>query len=124
MSKCLIIYSPTPDSYLSSKEPEVVLAMQGMWLGSFCFITNYVPINNSSSEPKEEFLIRKSAIKGINNIVGYLHSHDVDFPNPSENDLIGLPECHIGVVWCDGKLNWYSRNNEIEIVEAIAERDF
>ena len=119
MPKCLVLYSEMPTKYLSSEEPEIVLAMQGMWLSSMCFISNYVPISNSSSTPRENFLIRKSSIKDIDNIVGYLHTHEPHLPNPSPADLEGLPECHIGVVWCDGKLSLYRRNNEIEVVLAF-----
>jgi len=116
----LVYYHPPPDEYLCV-EAERVVAMQGVFFARedvpfACVVTDYVPVENSSSTPAESFEVRKSSIEGIEYIVGYMHSHYSGSPEPADADLAGLPEGQIGAVWCDGDVRWYSPGDREQLV--------
>ena len=118
-----IYYHPPPDDYLSV-EAERVVAMQGVEFEQAgrkfaVVVTDYVPVDNSSLSPAETFEVRASSIEGVHYIVGYMHSHEKGSPEPSEADLTGLPEGHIGAVWCEGKVRWYSPGDTEQLVPVV-----
>ena len=106
-------------------EAERVVVMQGLYLHFVnqpraVVVTDYVPVENSSPTPGD-FIVKKASLVGINYIVGFMHSHDSDSPNPSPADLAGLPEGQVGAVWCDGELEWYTASGREEVVAIPAE---
>ena len=85
-------------------------------------VTDYVPVENSSSSPTETFAVKKSSLVGIDYIVGFMHSHNSGSPEPSDTDLAGLPEGQVGAVWCDGGVRWYT-TGDVEQLVPVANQD-
>ena len=122
----LVYYHPPPDDYLCV-EAERVVAMQGVAFEQAgkkfaVVVTDYVPVENSSSSPTETFAVKKSSLVGIDYIVGFMHSHNSGSPEPSDTDLAGLPEGQVGAVWCDGGVRWYT-TGDVEQLVPVANQD-
>ena len=121
-----VYYAEPPHDYLCI-EAERIVAMQGLAFEQEgrtfgVVVTDYVPVENSSSTPAETFAVKKSSLLGINHIVGFMHSHDNDEYAPTHSDFAGLPKGQIGAVWCNGGVRWYTHGDE-ESVLGIAREE-
>ena len=120
----LIMFHPPPEdvvAYLGS-EPERVCVMQGVCIENphVVVVTDYIPVANSSSSPELTFEVRKRDLRGIDYIVGFMHSHEESLPDPSPADLLGLPPGTVGAVWCTGAIEWYTPSGAAPIDGVIS----
>ena len=129
LPRTFVIYKQPPSDYLSERAEQVVALIGKNWeqfdrIGKLYFpvsvvvVTSYVPVTNSSSTPEITFSVKAKELKGLGNVVGFIHSHEKKYPKPSLPDIKGIPEGLIGGVWCDENVIWYANHGTTGFVTA------
>lgn len=108
----VVILKPFPHDWFEAApaRERIVLLTGHHRLGRYV-VTGAYPVKNLAPDPDIDFAIgRKSVIKVERHgtVIGCVHSHPAQFgPEPSDNDLRGLPAEWIGGVWQDRSIHWY-----------------
>jgi proteasome lid subunit RPN8/RPN11 len=70
-----------------------------------------VIMENDHDDPINYFRIRTK--DAPDDSVGVIHSHPVHRPEPSDNDLDGIPAGWIGAVLSNGDVAWYVKSRPV-----------
>ncbi len=101
---------------------EEVCAMFGFRYGPYVFISNLTKVDNSHPEPIDHFIVTASNVKKAHrdnkglHLIGYIHTHPPELPEPSQNDIDGMPNTLLGAVWTPHTLTWYTNNGNISAI--------
>lgn len=107
---------PIPGDYLAWPLHERAVLLLGHPTGTYVTVSKMIPIPNRAPDRIRHVTLKTSdVIKACRHwpeltVLGYVHSHISDNPEPSLTDLAGLPDDWIGGVWFQGEITWYSRS--------------
>ena len=96
----------------SFKDEEVYLLF-GRAYGKYVSVFALCPVENGHPDPANFFKITKKQLVKAQldtecSLVGVVHRHPPQFPDPSGHDIKGLPTALLGAVWCEGEVSWYT----------------
>jgi proteasome lid subunit RPN8/RPN11 len=113
--KLLVLHARVPERYLQQGPEEKCCLMLGSMYRKLWVVESFLKVPNRADNPCEDFLILRSDVpsEALQWAVGVLHSHPMPgSPEPSDNDLTGLPEGWLGGVFYNGSVNWYTGNTK------------
>jgi proteasome lid subunit RPN8/RPN11 len=101
-----------PFDFEDKKEEEQIGLLFGYRYGSYLSIYSCVPVDNEHPDPRRHFEVTKKQIKEAeattwDYLQGVVHTHPDNDPNPSEEDMNGLPKGMIGAIWTPRHITWY-----------------